>query len=78
MLTLSVLAVFALVVVPALAWALRVTLKVFGWTLRMALGVLFLPLWIAIALIGGVAVAFQALLPIALLLFVASLFVSED
>ena len=77
MLTLSVLAIFGLVVAPALAWMLRVTFQVFGWTLRMVLGLLLLPLWIVLALAGGVALAIRALLPIALVLFVVSLFVPE-
>lgn len=78
MITLAVFAVFACVVLPALAWALRLVFKIFGWTMRMVFGVLLMPVWIVLALIGGAAFAVQALIPIALVLFVISLLVPED
>lgn len=78
MFTLAVFAVFACVVLPALAWALRLVFKVFGWTMRMVFGVLLMPLWILMAVVGGLAFAMQAIIPIALIVFLISLFIPEE
>lgn len=77
MFTLVALIVFACVVLPALAWAVGLVFRIFGWTMRMVFGVLLLPLWIVFALVGGLAVAAQLLIPIALVLFVLSVITSE-
>lgn len=77
MFTLAAFVVFACVVMPALAWALGLVFRIFGWTMRMVFGVLLMPLWIVLAVIGGLAFALQALIPIALVVFVLSLLVPE-
>ena len=61
MLTLAVLAIMAFVVLPALAWVIGMVFRVFGWTMRMVFGVLLMPLWIVLALVGGLAFAAQAI-----------------
>ena len=78
MFTLVALIAFACVVMPALAWAVGLVFRIFGWTMRMVFGVLLLPLWILFALIGGLAVAAQALIPIAIVLFVLSIITAEN
>lgn len=77
MLTLATLAVFVFMVIPAIAWVLGLTFKVIGWTMRMVFGVLLLPLWIVLFLLGGLALAAQIVIPIGLIVFVISLFVPE-
>ena len=78
MFTLAMLVVFACVVMPALAWALSLVFRIFGWTMRMVFGVLLMPLWIVLAVMGGLAFAVQAIVPIALVIFVVSLLVPEN
>lgn len=78
MLTLAVLAVMAFVVLPALAWVIGMVFRVFGWTMRMVFGVLLMPLWIVLAVVGGLAFAAQAIVPIALVVFLISLLVPES
>ncbi|MBP3893488.1 MAG: hypothetical protein J6D34_05525 [Atopobiaceae bacterium] len=78
MFTLAVFAFFACVVLPACAWMLRLVFRVFGWTMRLVFGVLLMPLWIVLAVMGGLAFAVQAIIPIALIAFVVSLFVPES
>ncbi len=78
MLTLAVLAIMAFVVLPALAWVIGMVFRVFGWTMRMVFGVLLMPLWIVLALVGGLAFAAQAIVPIALVVFLVSMFVPES
>lgn len=77
MFTLTALIVFACVVLPALAWVMGLVFKIFGWTMRMVFGVLLLPVWIVLALFGGLALAAQVLIPLALVAFVLSLFFDE-
>jgi hypothetical protein len=78
MLTLAVLAIMAFVVLPALAWVIGMVFRVFGWTMRMVFGVLLMPLWIVLALVGGLAFAAQAIVPIALVVFLVSMLVPES
>ena len=78
MLTLAVLAIMAFVVLPALAWVIGMVFRVFGWTMRMVFGVLLMPLWIVLALVGGLAFAAQAIVPIALVVFLVSRLVPES
>ena len=78
MLTLAVLAIMAFVVLPALAWVIGMVFRVFGWTMRMVFGVLLMPLWIVLALVGGLAFAAQAIIPIALVVFLVSMLVPEN
>lgn len=77
MLTLASLAVLVFVVIPAAAWVLGLMFRVLGWTMRMIFGVLLLPLWIVLFVLGGLALAAQIVIPIALIVFVISLFVPE-
>ena len=78
MFTLAVFAFFACVVLPACAWMLRLVFHMVGWTMRLVFGVLLMPLWIVMALIGGLAFAAHALIPIALVVFMISLLVPEN
>lgn len=78
MLTLAVLAIMAFVVLPALVWVIGMVFRVFGWTMRMVFGVLLMPLWIVLALVGGLAFAAQAIVPIALVVFLVSMLVPES
>ena len=78
MFTLAVLAIMAFVVLPALAWVIGMVFRVFGWTMRMVFGVLLMPLWIVLALVGGLAFAAQAIVPIALVVFLVSMLVPES
>ncbi len=78
MFTLAALIVFACVVLPALAWAVRLVFRIFGWTMRMVFGVLLAPLWIVLALAGGLVFALQAVIPIALVVFFISLLTPES
>ena len=78
MLTLAVLAIMAFVVLPALAWVIGMVFRVFGWTMRMVFGVLLMPLGIVLALVGGLAFAAQAIVPIALVVFLVSMLVPES
>ncbi|MBQ9317715.1 MAG: hypothetical protein IJ203_12950 [Atopobiaceae bacterium] len=78
MLTLAVLAIMTFVVLPALAWVIGMVFRVFGWTMRMVFGVLLMPLWIVLALVGGLAFAAQAIVPIALVVFLVSMLVPES
>ena len=77
MFTLATLIVFACVVVPAAAWALKLAFRIAGWTLRMVLGVLLLPVWIILAVVGGLAAATQVLLPFLIIAFVIGLIAPE-
>ena len=77
MLTLAFLIVFACVVLPALAWALGLVFRIFGWTLRMVFGLLLAPLWIVLALVGGLAAACQALVPLALVALIVMAIIPE-
>lgn len=77
MLTLTVLAVFVFMVIPAVAWVIGLTFRIIGWTMRMVFGVLLLPLWIVLFVLGGLALAAQIVIPLALMVFVISLFVPE-
>ena len=78
MFTLAVLAIVAFAVIPAVAWALGLAFRILGWTMRMVFGVLLLPLWIVIAVVGGLAAAAHALIPIMLIVFVLSLIIPES
>ena len=78
MFTLAFLIVFACVVLPALAWAVGLVFRIFGWTLRMVFGLLLAPLWIVIALIGGLALACQAIIPLALVALVVMVLIPES
>lgn len=78
MATLAVLALFGFVVLPAIGWAIRLTCQIVGWTLRMALGIFLAPLWIVILLVGGLAVAAHALIPLAIVWFVLSMIFAES
>ena len=77
MLTLVVFAALASVVVPALAWVLGLVFRVFGWTMRMVFGVLLLPVWIVLGLVGGLGFAASALIPIAIVWFIVSVVLDE-
>ena len=78
MFTLTALFVFACVVLPALAWALKLVFRIFGWTMRLVFGVLLAPLWITLALVGGLAFAAQIVIPLALVVFVIGMLVPEN
>jgi len=78
MFTLAAFALLACVVLPAIAWAVRLVFRVFGWTMRMIFGVLLMPLWIVLALVGGLAFAAQIIIPVAVIAFLVSLFVPEN
>lgn len=71
------LAVLFCVIIPAAAWVFNLTFRIMGWTLRMIFGVLLFPLWIVLALAGGIALAAQVLIPIAVVFFVGSLIFSD-
>ena len=77
MFTLAAFAIMAFVVIPAFVWVLELVCRLVGWTMRMVFGVLLLPVWIMLAVVGGLAFALKALLPIAVVLFVLSLLVPE-
>ena len=77
MFTLAVFAFFACVVLPACAWMLRLVFHMVGWTMRLVFGVLLMPLWIVLAVMGGLVFAAQAIIPIAIVAFVISMFVPE-
>ena len=78
MLTLAVLAFVAFAIIPAVAWVMGLAFRLFGWTMRMVFGVLLLPLWIVMAVIGGLAFAARAIIPIAVVMFIISLLVPEN
>ena len=78
MATLTVLALFGFVAIPAIGWAIRLTCRIVGWTLRMALGIFLAPLWIVILLAGGLAVAARALLPLVIVWYLVSMIFAED
>lgn len=71
---------FGLAVIPAIAWVLGLVLRVFGWTLKAMLsllGILLLPVWLVVMLVGGIAVAARLLVPVALLWLLFSALVPE-
>lgn len=77
MLTLAVLATLAFMVVPALAWVMGLVFRVFGWTMRMVFGVLLLPVWIILGLVGGLTCAAGFLVPLLIIGFIVSLIIDE-
>ena len=78
MLTLAVLAFAAFAIIPAAMWVMGLAFRVIGWTMRMVFGVLLMPLWIVMAVIGGLAFAARAIIPIAVVMFIISLLVPEN
>ena len=78
MLTLAVLAFAAFAIIPAVMWVMGLVFRMIGWTMRMVFGVLLMPLWIVLAVVGGLAFAAQAIVPIALVVFLISLLVPES
>ena len=64
-------------VLPVVAGAMKFALRLVGWTLSVVLGVVLLPVWIMVAVVCGLAFAMRWLLPIMLVIFVASLFSPE-
>ena len=81
MLSLVVLAFFGIAALQVACWVLGLVFRIFGWTLRTGLRILSLllfPIWIVPALfLGGIALAFRIALPVAIVMFVLSLFVPE-
>ena len=75
MLTAIVLAFFVL---PVVAGAMKLAMRLLGWTLQLAVGIFLLPLWIVIALVGGLAAAAQLLLPLFLVFLLISVFLPEE
>ena len=78
MLTLAVFAFAAFAIIPAVMWVMGLVFRMIGWTMRMVFGVLLMPLWIVLAVVGGLAFAAQAIVPIALVVFLISLLVPES
>ena len=74
MLTAIVLAFFVL---PVVAGVMRLAMRLLGWTLRLTVGIILLPLWIMVAVVGGLAAATQLLLPLVLVGLVISIFLPE-
>jgi hypothetical protein len=75
MLTAIVLAFFVL---PVVAGVMKLAMRLLGWTLRLAVGIFLLPLWIVVAVIGGLAAASQLLLPLFLVFLAISVFLPEE
>ncbi len=79
--TFLVSALACMVVMPVVALVLGLMFRVLGWTLRIVfsvLGVLLLPVWLILMVVGGVAAAAHLLIPAALVLFVGSMLVGEE
>lgn len=70
--------VCALLFYPVVFGSLRLAARLLGWTLRLVLGIVLLPVWLVLIAFGGIFVAFQALLPFALIALLFSLFNSEE
>ena len=66
------------VALSAAAWVMSLVFRVLGWSFRMLFSVLLLPFWIVIAIVGGLATAFQALLPIVVIAFLIGIFLPES
>jgi hypothetical protein len=75
MLTAIVLAFFVL---PAVAGVMKLAMRLLGWTLQLVVGIVLLPVWIVVALVGGLAAASQLLLPLFLVFLAISVFLPED
>ena len=75
MLTAIVLAFFVL---PVVAGAMKLAMRLLGWTLQLVVGIVLLPVWIVVALVGGLAAASQLLLPLFLVFLAISVFLPED
>ncbi len=75
MLTAIVLAFFVL---PVVAGVMKLAMRLLGWTLRLAVGIFLLPLWIVVAVIGGLAAASQLLFPLFLVFLAISVFLPEE
>lgn len=75
MLTAIVLAFFVL---PVVAGVMKLAMRLLGWTLQLVVGIVLLPVWIVVALVGGLAAASQLLLPLFLVFLVISVFLPED
>ena len=75
MLTAIVLAFFVL---PVVAGVMKLAMRLLGWTLRLVVGIFLLPLWIVVAVIGGLAAASQLLLPLFLVFLAISVFLPEE
>ena len=73
MYTLAVLALFGFVVLPLVGWMLRLACRIIGWGVSIAL----LPFWIMCLVVGGLALAARALLPLVLVLALIGLFAPE-
>ena len=50
MLTAIVLAFFVL---PVVAGVMKLAMRLLGWTLQLVVGIVLLPVWIVVALVGG-------------------------
>ncbi|MBQ1840271.1 MAG: hypothetical protein II128_02925 [Atopobiaceae bacterium] len=75
MLTAIVLAFFVL---PVVAGVMKLAMRLLGWTLQLVVGIVLLPVWIVVALVGGLAAASQLLLPLFLVFLAISVFLPED
>jgi hypothetical protein len=70
--------VCALLFYPIVIGSLRLAARLLGWTLRMVMGIVLFPVWLVLIVFGGIFVAFQALLPFALIALLISMFVPEQ
>ena len=77
MLALTVLAILAFGILPLVGWVFKLGFHLIGWSMRLVFGVLLLPLWIVIAVVGGLAAAGSVLIPIAIVFVVLSMINAE-
>jgi hypothetical protein len=57
---------------------MKLAMRLLGWTLQLVVGIVLLPVWIVVALVGGLAAASQLLLPLFLVFLAISVFLPED
>ena len=70
--------VLAFFVLPVVAGMMKLAMRLLGWTLQLVVGIVLLPVWIVVALVGGLAAASQLLLPLFLVFLAISVFLPED
>lgn len=70
--------VLAFFVLPVVAGVMKLAMRLLGWTLQLVVGIVLLPVWIVVALVGGLAAASQLLLPLFLVFLAISVFLPED
>lgn len=77
MFSLIVLFVCAYAALSVVVWLMGLVFKIVGWSLRMVLSIALLPVWILVAVIGGLGAALHLLFPVAIVLILIGMFVPE-